>query len=143
MQSATEHIKVEMEEDGTKNVKDSDIHISKVMKKMAIVKGKAVKGAKREDTFTDHLKAMKKKHKEIYDICDYGKSVFSICGFDGSEHQNGVLRKINMLTFNTQLFNKLLQDMGVTTANSSNILTIFQVRLKTFLIIFFFSNLFT
>ena len=104
------------------------IKIQKINEKVKQMKGKATKGAKREGTFADHLMDMKAKHKKQHGIEDYGSSVFSFCGFDGSEHQNGVLRKINMLTLNTQLFNKLLQEKGVTTAQTDNILTIMQVR---------------
>ena len=130
MKTATENIKIEMKEDGVKNIDNKDIQIHKINDKVKQMKGKLTLGAKRQGTFADHLKDTKAKHKKQHGIENYGSSVFSFCGFDGSEHQNGVLRKINMLTLNTQLFNKLLQEKGITTAQTDNILTIMQVQLN-------------
>ena len=118
MKEATECVKVEMKNNGIKNVENKDIEMNKIKSKMNEMKQKKIFGAKREGDFANQLKDMKKRHEDVYKISGYGKSVFLICGFDGSEHQNGVLRKINMLTLSTQLyplFNKVLQQKGITT----------------------------
>jgi len=50
-----------------------------------------------------------------------------MCSFDGAEHIDTKLGTMNIISFNTQIYCKALQDMGITTAASQNILTFMQL----------------
>ena len=50
-----------------------------------------------------------------------------MCWFDGAEHVDTQLGTMNIISFNTQIYCKQLQDRGITTAASQNIITFMQL----------------
>ena len=105
-----------------KYVSDKDIDNDDVIKRLKQLRKTPVHTAMLEGSYSDQLIRIKNKHKK-YGVDDYGSNVLSICSWDGSQHANTVLKKVNIITGCTQLFSKTLQDKGLTTSNSDNILT--------------------
>ena len=58
----------------------------------------------------------------------YADDVFTLCAFDGAMMRTGSHKLVNMITYSTCIFSKVLQAAGFTTANSSIILTWQQVH---------------
>ena len=81
--------------------------------------------AKRKRTFSDHIKAIMKKHKQ--NGIHAADNLFSMYSFDGAMMRQGTNKIVNMISFSTLLFLKTLQDFGLSTANSCIILTWQQV----------------
>ena len=97
---------------------------------LATVQGKMKKdpvvGAKLKGNFTSHLKSIMEKHKQVN--IHYADDVFTLCAFDGAMMRTGSHKLVNMITYSTCIFSKVLQAAGFTTANSSIILTWQQVH---------------
>ena len=92
--------------------------------------GAAVVDAKIKGTHSDHLEIQKQSSKETHILTDFGDIIIEVhCG-DSARHSNDVLGNDNMISFSTQLFNKEIQDLGVTTSSSDNIFTHMQVQGK-------------
>ena len=58
----------------------------------------------------------------------YADDDFTLCDFDGAMMRTGLHKIVNMITYSTCIFSKVLQDSGFTTANSSIISTWQQVN---------------
>ena len=101
----------------------SNLTLATVQEKM---KKKPVVGAKLKGNFTSHLKSIMKKQKQVN--IHYADDVFTLCAFDGAMMRTGSHKLVNMITYSTCIFSKVLQDAGFTTANSSIILTWQQVH---------------
>ena len=101
----------------------SKLTLATVQEKM---KKEPVLGAKLKGNFTSHLESIMKKHKQVN--MHYADDVFTLCAFDGAMMRTGSHKLVNMITYSTCIFSKVLQDAGFTTANSSIILTWQQVH---------------
>jgi hypothetical protein len=96
----------------------SKLTLANVQERM---KKEPVLGAKLKGNFTSHLESIMKKHKQVN--MHYADDVFTLCAFDGAMMRTGSHKLVNMITYSTCIFSKVLQDAGFTTANSSIILT--------------------
>ena len=76
-----------------------------------------VVGAKLRGDFTAHLKSIMAKHKQVN--IHYADDVFTLCAFDGAMMRTTLHKIVNMITYSTCIFTKVLQDSGFTIANSS------------------------
>ena len=112
-----------------KDVKDSECDKNKVIEKADKLRKKPIYGAKRKGSYTNVGIDCHNKHKK-YKLDDYGDNVLLIGGADGSDHGSGSLKKVDMISWCEQFFGKNLQDKGVSTSNSDNIVTIMQVNGK-------------
>ena len=92
--------------------------------------GAAVVGAKIKGSHSDHLEIQKQSLKERHNLTDFGDNIIEVHRGDGVRHSNNVLGNYNMIFFSKQMFNKKIQDFGVTTSSSDNIFTHMQVQGK-------------
>ena len=100
----------------------------KVTNKLRELKNIPMYGAKIEGDFKSLLLHQRMRHLK-YNISYDDKiwTPFTMCGFDGAEHKDSMLGTMNIISFNTQIYCKRLQDRGITTAASQNIMTFMQL----------------
>jgi hypothetical protein len=86
-------------------------------------------GAKLVGSFLDYVNRMREKHTKARDcpITEDTKIVV-LDSYDGAEHSTTSGKRVNVISFNSQLFCRETIQSGATTAGSFNILTWQQVR---------------
>ena len=130
MSDAIGAVQVKMESVCKGSFEQSELKYEQVNNMIKEMTGAAVVGARIKGTHSDHLDIQKQSLKERHNLTDFGDNIIEVhCG-DGARHSNNVLGNDNMITFSTQLFNKKIQNLGVTTSSSDNIFTHMQVQGK-------------
>lgn len=104
-----------------KKVKNVDLkqESRKVTRKLRELKNIPMYGAKIKGDFESlllHQRRRLLKNNIGYD--DKCWTPFTMCGFDGAEHEDSMLGTMSIILFNTQIYCKRLQDRGITTAAS-------------------------
>jgi hypothetical protein len=113
-----------------KEAKSGDIkeEYKKVAIKLRKLKNIPMYGAKIKGDFKSLLLHQRMRHLK-YNISydDDNWKPFTMCGFDGAKHTDSMLGTTNIISFNTQIYCKRLQDRGISTAFSQNIMTFMQL----------------
>ena len=123
-------VQVKMEQECKGSFEISKLKYAQVNDMRKLLTGAPTLGAKIKGSHSDHLEIQKQSLKERYNLSEYGNKIIELhCG-DGARHSNNVLGTNNIIPFSTQLFNKKIQDLGVTTSSSNNIFTHMQVQGK-------------